>query len=114
MTLTVQVPLLGDARCPDCGRPVYRAWDAGQEVVVLELDGAGDIAAAADPNHIPWCRPAAGAQLSFDDQFYRLHQPACDPHQPARDPRVVDIRSARSALARSRPVPSPLRRASGR
>lgn len=92
---------LGASRCTACKRPVYVAWDPGQNRVALDRDDNGTVAVSLDGNQLPWCRNASGTQLAFDEDLYRPHEPYCG---LATVTSIGDARSARQRAARPAPA----------
>jgi hypothetical protein len=61
--------------CPECGRAAVYAVDQDGYDLYLDPEAQdGDLAAADDPNHIAWCRPAKpGTQLELGEYLVSLH-----------------------------------------
>lgn len=68
------VPVLGDARCPECGHPAFFAWDANMNVIALNRTVGGSFTVTLDGNRLPWCDSVpVGTQIAFDDVLFSLH-----------------------------------------
>jgi len=71
---SIDVPVLGEAPCPECGHPAYFAWDDDMNVIALNGTPGGSFTVTLDGNRLPWCAPVpAGTQLAFDDELYSPH-----------------------------------------
>jgi hypothetical protein len=105
MTILIDVPVLGEAPCPDCGHPAMFAWDDAMDVIALRPapDPDGTFTLTEDANRIPWCRPVPeGTQLAFDDVRYSLHACPLAPVIPltSAKPRRHPVTGGRRASAR--------------
>lgn len=95
----------GVAPCHGCGRDVlFAVPDGSADVLALDPDDRGAVAAWEDGSGTARCRPVAATyQIALGEFLFRYHDPAC----PALAP-VMDL------AARRVPVVPPARPASAR